>query len=81
MKIGGCSDEGLPIAEIRHRELAEIVVIATPAELRRIAAFLGARPTKWSAWARPTVEHLCDRQPGFGDSPQWVVVDARLHAR
>ena len=82
MKISGYRDEGLPIAEIQHHELAEITLIATPAELRRMAAFFSNAADEMERMG-PAYdhEHLCDRQPGFDDSPQLVVVNAELFPR
>ncbi|MGO1072511.1 Imm32 family immunity protein [Lysobacter sp. CA199] len=49
--------------------------MASPEELRRIAAFLAqAADTMERMGAAYGHEHLCDRQPGFDDAPQWVVV-------
>ncbi|QWP78130.1 hypothetical protein J5226_06965 [Lysobacter sp. K5869] len=74
MKISGYGNE-----EIQHRALAEITLIASPAELRRIAAFLTDAAAEMERMG-PIYdhEHLCDRQPGFDDSPQIVVVNADL---
>ena len=40
MKISGYADQGLPVEQIVHADLAEITLNATPAELRRMAKFL-----------------------------------------
>ena len=79
MKIISYGYENLPIEATRHRELAEITLIATPNELRRIAAFLTDAAAEMERMG-PIYdhEHLCDRQPGFDDSPQIVVVNADL---
>jgi len=79
MKISGYGDEGLPIEEIRHTELAEITLLATPAELRRIAAFFNhAADTMERMGPTYSHEHLSDRQPGFDDSPHLVVFNAEF---
>lgn len=75
MKIYGYSDEGRAIGEIQPKALAEISLVATPAELRRIASFLNkAADTMQRMGANYGHEHLSDRQPGFDDSPHFVVV-------
>lgn len=77
MKIHGYSDDGLPVEEIRARELAEITLVASPDELRRIAAFLTkAAATMERMGSTYGHEHLSDRQPGFDDSPHFVVFNA-----
>lgn len=79
MNISGYSTEE---TESRLLAMAEITLIATPDELRRIAAFLGAAADEMQRMG-PTYghEHLCDRQPGFDDSPQFVVFNADLLPR
>jgi hypothetical protein len=74
MKIHGYSDQGLPIKEIRPEELAEITLVASPAELRQIAAFLSAAADNMERMgAIYSHEHLADKQPGFDNSPHFVV--------
>lgn len=74
MKIHGYADEGLEIEDIVSAELAEITLVATPEELRRIAKFLEncasgieARGTSWEH------EHLSDNDRFFMGSPHFVV--------
>lgn len=75
MHIRGYSNDGQSDAESRHKELAEINLFATPAELRRIASFLNkAADTMQRMGANYGHEHLSDRQPGFDDSPHFVVI-------
>lgn len=77
MKIYGYSDQGLPIEEIRPEQLAEITLVASPNELRRIAAFLSsAADTMDRMGAIYSHEHLADKQPDFNDSPHFVVFNA-----
>lgn len=52
MKIHGYADEGLEIQEIVPAELAEIALVATPEELRRIARFLEICATGMEARGR-----------------------------
>lgn len=74
MKIHGYADEGLDIEDIVPAELAEITIVATPTELRRIARFLEAcaigMETKGKSWEH---EHLSDKDSSFIDSPHLVV--------
>jgi len=74
MKLYGYADEGLSIEEIVSVELAEIALVATSEELRRIARFLEncadgmeARGKSW--WH----EHLSDKDHRFEGSPHFVV--------
>ncbi|MBU2706792.1 hypothetical protein KCM76_12435 [Zooshikella marina] len=74
MNIHGYADEGQEPDEIVPAELAEITLVATPEELRRIAKFLEncangmeARGTSWEH------EHLSDKDESFKDSPHFVV--------
>jgi hypothetical protein len=76
LKIYGYSDEGLAIEEIRPKELAEITLVATPSELRKIVAFLTAAAEQMEQMGSVYEhEHLADRQPGFEESPHFVVFD------
>lgn len=78
MKLGGYSVEDRDADEVRFVELAEVSVSASPAELRRIAAFLSdAADTMERMGATYDHEHLSDRQSGFDDSPHFVVVRTR----
>lgn len=77
MKIHGYSDQGLPTAEIQPSELAEITVVASPGELRQVAAFLlSAADTMERMGASYSHEHLADKQPGFDSSPHFVVFNS-----
>ncbi|GBG15716.1 uncharacterized protein NMK_3327 [Novimethylophilus kurashikiensis] len=74
MKIHGYADEGLDIEEIVPAELAEITLIATPEELRRIAQFLencaSRIETCGKSWEH---EHLSDKDRYFTGAPHFVV--------
>lgn len=74
MKIYGYADEGLEIEEIVPAELAEITLVATPEELRRIAKFLencaSGIETRGNSWEH---EHLSDKDRYFRNSPHFVV--------
>ncbi|QQP94420.1 Imm32 family immunity protein [Lysobacter enzymogenes] len=79
MNISGYSTEE---TESRLLAMAEVTLIATPAELRRIAAFLASAADEMQRRGPDYGhEHLCDRQPGFDDSSQLVVFNADLLAR
>lgn len=78
MKLGGYSVEDQDVDEVRFIELAEVSLSASPAELRRIAAFLNdAADNMERMGATYDHEHLSDRQPGFDDSPHFVVLTTR----
>ena len=74
MKIHGYADAGLEIEEIVPAELAEITLVATPEELRRIARFLencaNGMEARGKSWEH---EHLSDEDRYFKDSPHFVV--------
>jgi len=74
VKIHGYADEGLEIEEIVPAELAEITLVATPEELRRIARFLENCATgmevRGKSWEH---EHLSDKDRDFIDSTHFVV--------
>jgi len=74
MNIHGYSNQGLPIEKIRPEELAEITLVASPTELRKIAAFLiSAADNMERMGISYSHEHLADKQPGFESSPHFVV--------
>lgn len=78
MKLVGHSIEDRDADEVRFIELAEIGVSASPAELRRMAAFLNDAADNMERMGDVyDHEHLSDRQPGFDDSPHFVVLKAR----
>jgi hypothetical protein len=74
LKIYGYRDEGLATNEIAPSELAEITLVATPSELRKIAAFLTTAAEQMEQMGSVYEhEHLADKQPGFEKSPHFVV--------
>ncbi|MGJ7902121.1 Imm32 family immunity protein [Lysobacter sp. 1R34A] len=78
MRLTGYGIEDRDADEFRHIELAEISLLATPVELRRIAAFLSDAADNMDRMGGDyDHEHLGDRQPGFDDSPHLVVARAR----
>lgn len=79
MKIFGYRDEGLDPAEIRSIELAEITLLAGPAELRKIATFLNAcadgMEARGKEWEH---EHLSDKIKEFEGSPHFVIFNPEI---
>jgi len=74
MKLFGYSAAELNAENVVPSELAEITLVASPAELRTIASFLQAAAegmekggTDWEH------EHLADKHKEFKASPQFVV--------
>jgi hypothetical protein len=75
MKISGYSDEGLPIEQIVHSELAEITLSATPGELRRMAEFFAYCASEMDRMGTTYDHlHLSDRMKEFRESPHLVLV-------
>jgi hypothetical protein len=74
MKIFGYSDRGLPSEDVVPDSLAEITLVASPAELRRIAEFLveGAA-TMERMGSTYSHEHLSDWDCAFETSPHFVI--------
>lgn len=74
MKIHGYAVEGLRIEDIAPAKLAEITLVATSEELRRITRFLencaSGIETGGKSWEH---EHLSDRDRYFAGSPHFVV--------
>lgn len=74
MKIHGCADDEFESEGIVPDELAEITLVATPEELRRIARFLehcaNGMESRGKSWEH---EHLSDKDSYFVDSPHFVV--------
>ena len=74
MKIHGYADEGLEPADVVPAELAEITLVASPDELRRIARFLEScaigMEARGKSWEH---EHLSDKDRSFESSPHLVV--------
>ena len=74
MKIHGYADEGLAIEAVVPAELAEITLVATADELRRIAKFLESCANGMEARGRSWEhEHLSDKDRTFEYSPHFVV--------
>ena len=74
MKLYGYKDEGLEPGEIVPSVLAEITLVATPEELRIIAAFLVSAANSMEKMGKSySHEHLSDKKPQFKNSPHFVV--------
>lgn len=77
VKIYGYSDQGLPIEEIEPSELAEITLVASPSELRKIVAFLTSAAEGMERLGSDFDHvHLADKQAGFDESPHFVVFNS-----
>jgi hypothetical protein len=75
MKISGYADEGLPIEDIVHSEIAEINLRATPAELRRMSDFLTFCASEMERMGSSYDHlHLSDKFKEFRTSPHFVVM-------
>lgn len=81
MQIHGYADKGLEPQDIKPAELAEITLVATPDELRRIARFLcdcaNGMESRGRRWEH---EHLSDRDRSFEGSPHFVVFNPACQA-
>lgn len=75
MKLHGYPIEGLPTEEVVPAELAEITLIATPVELRRISEFLTFCASEMEHMGKTYDHvHLSDHMKSFRNSPHFVVV-------
>ena len=74
MKIHGYATEEQSVENLIPSELAEITLVATPEELRRIAKFLEHCASEieecGKSWGH---EHLSDIDKHFQNSPHFVV--------
>ena len=74
MKISGYADEGLPIEDLVHSELAEINLRATPTELRKMSEFLTFCASEMERMGSEYDHiHLSDKLKEFRSSPHFVV--------
>lgn len=79
MKIHGYGDNGLAVEDIVPMELAEVTLVATPEELRSIAAFLLFSARQMDEMGERFGHlHLADEQVEFRDSPHFVVFNSNL---
>jgi hypothetical protein len=78
MKLFGYRDEDLDLEQPSPSKLAEVTLVASPAELRRIAAFLDAAAKEMEQMgATYSHEHLSDNDHHFSEMPQFVVAPER----
>jgi len=78
MQLYGYEGQRLDIAQIESQTLAEITLVATPDELRKIAAFLSHAATEMERWRDEYSHlHLSDYDKAFRASPHVTVFDTR----
>jgi hypothetical protein len=81
MKLYGYFDRGLPEEQVVPEPLAEITLVASPAELRRIAAFLIEGAASMERLGETySHEHLSDKDRTFVSSPHFVIAPTDGHA-
>jgi len=74
MRIFGYSEQQREEVPASPRELAEVTLVTTPDEARKIAAFfLRAADEMDRLGPDYSHIHLSDKQPGFDDSPHVTV--------
>lgn len=74
MRIFGYSSDEYMKEPTAPRELAEITLVTTPEEARKIAAFLLRAADEMDRMGPDYSHiHLSDKQPGFDDSPHVTV--------
>jgi hypothetical protein len=74
MKLFGYTSAGRQADNARPLALAEVTLVATPRELRKIARFIAsAADAMEESGSSYSHEHLEDRQSGFKRSPHFVV--------
>lgn len=77
MKLHGYPDQDIPIEEIVSAELAEVTLVATPSELRRMADFLAFCASEMERMGvKYDHVHLSDHMKDFRLSPHFVVMKA-----
>jgi hypothetical protein len=74
VKVHGYAKEEQDVENLIPSELAEITLVASPDELRRIAKFLdhcaSGMELSGKSWCH---EHLSDKDKGFLNSPHFIV--------
>jgi hypothetical protein len=77
MKLHGYPDQGIPIEDVVPAELAEVTLLATPTELRRMAEFLAFCASEMERMGdKYDHVHLSDHMKDFRRSPHLVVMRA-----
>lgn len=81
MKIYGYKNEEQTSTVVEPAELAEITLVASPEELRKIAAFIisaaNGMEARGSSWEH---EHLSDKHKEFRNSPHFVIFNPETGA-
>lgn len=74
MKLYGYTESSLSKESTQPERLAEVTLVATPEELKKMASFLNSAAEDMARRGRSYEhEHLADKQPGFEGSPQLIV--------
>jgi hypothetical protein len=75
MKLHGYPKEKLSVEDVIPAELAEVTLVATPSELRKMAEFLSYCASEMDRMgATYDHVHLSDRLKVFRSSPHFVVM-------
>ncbi len=78
IKFYGYKNEDIPIELIQPLDLAEVTLVASPEELRKIAKFIESVADKIEKHGKYFEhEHLSDKQVGFENSPHFVIYNAQ----
>jgi hypothetical protein len=76
MKLHGYKNDGNSIGEIVPQELAEVNLVASPAELRKIAKFLEYAANGMEVHGKNFEHvHLSDKMAEFKSAPHFVVIN------
>ncbi len=82
MKLYGYEDQGLTADQVEPKALAEITLVATPDELRKMAAFLNYTATEMDRLGEQYSHlHLSDYDQMFQASPHLTVFSDTVNSR
>jgi len=82
MKLFGYEEGQPPVSGVTVNPLAEVTLVASPDELRRIAEFLKDAANSMESMGNTySHEHLADKQSGFDASPHFVVFSPAQNVR
>jgi hypothetical protein len=74
MKLYGYKEADLEVDEPAPSKLVEVTLVASPAELRKIAAFLESAAREMERMGEGySHEHLSDKDRSFSEAPQFIV--------
>ncbi len=74
MKLYGYVAGTRELADAQPKALDEVTLVASPAELRKIAAFIEAAAISMEKMGGSyDHEHLSDKNPSFSGSPHFVI--------